>query len=108
MAITKSPHASQRKRSAKAEKKADRDTNEGAVFAYVHALQVELPPWLSCLCETVLLLAMMNSKHWAKTSPYGSLPPNPESLEDLLEQEYIRDAGATIGYLGPRTHWQNR
>lgn len=83
---------------AKAEKKADRDTNEGAVFAYVHATG-RVAAMVELLCETDFVARNDEFQTLGKNIAMQVVAMNPESLDDLLDQEYIRDAGATIGYL---------
>ena len=79
----------------KAEKKSDRDTGQGRVFSYIHATG-KVGVILSLLCETDFV---------AKTDEFNNLgreiclqiaSMNPEKMEDLLKQEYIRDPKLTI------------
>lgn len=83
---------------AKADKKSDRETKEGAIFSYVHsggrvAALVEL------VCETDFVARNAEFQVLGKNIAMQVAAMNPENVDDLLEQEYIRDGGATIGYL---------
>lgn len=83
---------------AKADKKSDRETKEGAIFSYVHsggrvAALVEL------VCETDFVARNAEFQVLGKNIAMQVAAMNPESVDDLLEQEYIRDGGATISYL---------
>lgn len=84
------------KRSAEiAAKKADRETGEGIVEAYIHGggkvgVLVEL------LCETDFVAKTDEFKHLAREIGMQVAAMNPENVEDLLKQEYIRDGSQTI------------
>lgn len=85
-----------RKRSAAiAEKKAERATGEGLVEAYIHAggkvgVLVEL------LCETDFVARTDEFKHLAKELGMQIAAMNPENVDALLKQEYIRDSSQKI------------
>lgn len=85
-----------RKRSAAiAEKKSDRTTGQGVVEAYIHAggkvgVLVEL------LCETDFVARTDEFKHLAREIGMQIAAMNPENVENLLKQEYIRDGSLTI------------
>ncbi len=84
------------KRSAEiAAKKADRETGEGIIEAYIHGggkvgVLVEL------LCETDFVAKTDEFKHLAREIGMQIAAMNPENLEALLKQEYIRDGSQTI------------
>jgi len=88
-----------KKRSAEiAAKKADRETSEGLIEAYIHGggkvgVLVEL------LCETDFVAKTDEYKHLAKEVAMQVAAMNPETVEDLLKQEYIRDSSQTIEQL---------
>ncbi|MEK7127112.1 MAG: translation elongation factor Ts [Patescibacteria group bacterium] len=79
----------------KADKKSDRETHQGKIFSYVHATG-KIGVIASLLCETDFV---------AKTDEFNNLgreiclqitAMQPETVEDLLKQEYIRDGSQTI------------
>lgn len=78
-----------------AEKKADRQTGQGIVDAYIHAggkvgVLVEL------LCETDFVARTDEFKLLAKEIGMQVAAMNPENTDILLKQEYIRDPSLTI------------
>ncbi len=84
------------KRSAEiAAKKADRETSEGLIEAYIHGggkvgVMVEL------LCETDFVAKTDEFKHLSKEIAMQIAAMNPTDVESLLKQEYIRDTSVTI------------
>jgi elongation factor Ts len=85
-----------KKRSAEiAAKKAERETGEGLIEAYIHGggkvgVMVEL------LCETDFVAKTDEFKHLAKEVAMQVAAMNPEDVDSLLKQEYIRDSSQTI------------
>jgi elongation factor Ts len=78
-----------------AAKKADRETGEGLIEAYIHGggkvgVLVEL------LCETDFVAKTDEFKFLAKEVAMQIAAMNPEGVDSLLEQEYIRDSSQTI------------
>lgn len=78
-----------------AAKKADRETSQGLIESYIHGggkvgVLVEL------LCETDFVAKTDEFKHLAKEIAMQVAAMNPESVEDLLKQDYIRDGSKTI------------
>lgn len=78
-----------------AAKKADRSTGEGIIEAYIHqggkvGVLVEL------LCETDFVAKTDEFKQLAREIGMQVAAMNPEDLETLLKQEYIRDGSQTI------------
>jgi elongation factor Ts len=78
-----------------AAKKADRETSEGLIEAYIHGggkvgVLVEL------LCETDFVAKTDEFKHLAKEIAMQVAAMNPKDVETLLQQEYIRDGSLTI------------
>jgi len=82
---------------AKAAKKADRETGEGLVYAYVHGGKIGAMVKVGCETDFV-----------AKTEEFVSLckeiamqvaSMNPQTIDELLNQAYIRDPKQTIGDL---------
>jgi elongation factor Ts len=85
-----------KKRAAEiAAKKADRETSEGLIESYIHGggkvgVLVEL------LCETDFVAKTDEFKHLAKEVAMQVAAMNPEDVETLLKQDYIRDSSQTI------------
>lgn len=82
----------------KAEKKAGRETVEGIIEPYIHqggkvGVLVEL------LCETDFVAKTDEFHQLGREVAMQVAAMNPESVEDLLKQAYIRDGGTTIEQL---------
>jgi len=78
-----------------AAKKADRETGEGLIEAYIHGggkvgVLVEL------LCETDFVAKTDEFKNLAKEVALQVAAMNPADVDSLLKQEYIRDSSQTI------------
>lgn len=80
---------------AKAAKKGDRETGSGLVETYVH-LNGKIGVVLSVLCETDFVARTDEFKNLAHEVAMQIAAMNPESNEELLKQEYIRDGSKTI------------
>jgi elongation factor Ts len=81
-----------------AAKKADRETGQGLVEAYIHGggkvgVLVEL------LCETDFVAKTDEFKQLAKEVAMQVAAMNPKDVEELLKQDYIRDSSLTIEQL---------
>jgi elongation factor Ts len=81
-----------------AAKKAARATGEGLIEAYIHGggkvgVLVEL------LCETDFVAKTEDFKKLAKEVAMQVAAMNPEDIDSLLQQEYIRDNSQTIEQL---------
>jgi len=79
----------------KAASKADRETDQGGLFSYVHhnrktASIVEL------LCETDFVSANDEFKKFGQELAMQVAFTNPKDIKELLKQEYIRDTSKTI------------
>lgn len=83
---------------AKAAKKADRDTGVGSVFSYVHH-NGKVGSLVKLACETDFV---------AKTDEFIKLgneiamqvaSMNPETVDELIKQDYLRDSSKTIEQL---------
>ncbi len=79
----------------KAGKKADRETSQGIIDSYIHGngrvgVMVEL------LCETDFVARTEEFKKLAHEVAMQVAAMNPENVEELLKQEYIRDGSKTI------------
>ena len=80
---------------AKAESRSNREVNSGKVYCYTHgggtsAAMVEVA------CETDFVAKTPEFETLCKEIALQIVSMNPESVEVLLKQEYIRDGGRTI------------
>jgi|SRR5581483_4153747 len=80
----------------KAGKKSDRETNQGIIESYIHqngrvGVMVEL------LCETDFVARTAEFKKLGHEIAMQVAAMNPENVEKLLDQEYIRDGSKKIG-----------
>lgn len=81
-----------------AAKKADRETGQGIIEAYIHGggkvgVLVEL------LCETDFVAKTDEFKQLAKEVAMQVAAMNPEDVDALMKQDYIRDGSLTIEQL---------
>jgi elongation factor Ts len=81
----------------KAEKKSDRETSAGMIESYVHNGRIGV--LLELTCETDFVARTDDFKKLAKEISMQISAMNPENVEELLKQEYIRDASQTIEQL---------
>lgn len=79
---------------AKAAKKADREMKSGLVYTYNHLGRVGV--MLELNCETDFVASNAEFGALAKEIAMQIASMNPESVEALLEQEYIRDSSKKI------------
>jgi elongation factor Ts len=79
----------------KADKKADRATEQGIIESYIHA-GGKVGVLLEILCETDFVARTDEFKHLAKEVAMQVAAMNPKDVESLLKQEYIRDGSQTI------------
>ncbi|CAN5140357.1 translation elongation factor Ts [soil metagenome] len=79
----------------KAEKKSDRETHQGLVEAYIHN-GGKVGALIVLRCETDFVARTDEFKNLAREIGMQAAAMNPESVEALLKQEYIRDASQTI------------
>lgn len=82
----------------RAEKKQDRETTEGYVASYVHS-NGKLAALVELVCETDFVARNDEFRSLGQDIAMQVVSMNPETVDDLLEQEFIKDAGATIGFL---------
>lgn len=82
----------------KAEKKAERATEQGLVDAYIHA-NGKIGVLVELLCETDFVAKTDEFKHLAHEIALQVSAMNPKDVDELLKQEYIRDASKTISDL---------
>lgn len=79
---------------SKAEKKADRETGQGVIEPYVHGDRIGV--LVEVLCETDFVARTDDFKKLSHEIAMQIASMNPESVEDLMKQPYIRDASMTI------------
>lgn len=80
---------------AKADKKADRETKEGYIAAYVHG-NGKVAALVELLCETDFVALNEDFKTVAKEIAMQVAAMAPETSEELLAQETIKRAGVTV------------
>ncbi|MEX0896424.1 MAG: translation elongation factor Ts [Patescibacteria group bacterium] len=80
---------------AKAEKKADRETKEGYIASYVHSTG-KVAALVELQCETDFVARNEEFRTVANEIAMQVAAMKPETVDELLEQENIRDASVTI------------
>lgn len=78
----------------KASKKAEREVKAGIVDVYSHSGRVGV--LVELLCETDFVAKTAEFKNLAHELSLQIASMNPDSVDQLLDQEYIRDPGQTI------------
>lgn len=78
-----------------AEKKADRQTSQGVVEAYIHG-DGKIGVIVALLCETDFVARTDEFKKLAHEVAMQISAMNPKDVKSLLAQEYIRDPKVTI------------
>lgn len=81
----------------KAGEKSDRETGAGVVETYSHGGRVGV--LVEVLCETDFVAKTEDFKTLAHEIALQIASMNPEKVEDLVEQDYIRDPGQKVGDL---------
>jgi elongation factor Ts len=79
----------------KAEKKSERETHQGLVESYIHN-GGKVGSLIVLLCETDFVARTDEFKNLAREIGMQVAAMNPESIEVLLKQEYIRDSSHTM------------
>jgi elongation factor Ts len=79
----------------RAEKKAERETFQGLVEAYVHA-NGKIGVIVTLLCETDFVARTPDFKNLAHEIAMQISAMEPKDVKALLAQEYIRDSSLTI------------
>jgi len=82
----------------RAEKKADRETGVGRVFAYVH-FNGSVGAMVRLSCETDFVAKTDDFAALGKEVAMQVASMNPMSVEELLKQDYLRDTSKTIAEL---------
>lgn len=80
---------------ANAEKKADRETKEGYISSYVHATGKQAS-MVEILCETDFVARNDEFRDMAKGLAMQVVALSPETVEELLAQDYIKDPSLTV------------
>lgn len=86
------------KAAEKAAKKADRETGQGIVETYVHG-GGKIGVMVMLLSETDFVARTDEFKHLAHEIAMQVAAMNPENVEELLKQEFIKDPSKTIGQM---------
>jgi elongation factor Ts len=79
----------------KAEKKADRETVQGLVEAYIHQ-NGKVGALVVILCETDFVARTDDFKHLTHEIAMQVAAMDPKNVASLLKQEYIRDSAVTV------------
>lgn len=77
---------------AKAEKKADRETKEGYIASYVHSTG-KIAALVEIMCETDFVARNPEFQEMARGVAMQVASMNPSTVEELLEQDFIRGEG---------------
>lgn len=83
---------------SRAEKKDDREAKEGYIAAYTHNTG-KIAALVEVACETDFVAANENFRQMVKDIAMQVVAMNPESKEDLLAQDFIKDPEKTIELL---------
>ncbi len=86
----------------RAEKKGDRVTEQGLVESYVHS-NGKIGVLVELLCETDFVARTDEFKALAHEIALQVSAMNPKNVEELLEQDYIRDSSKKISDLVKET-----
>lgn len=79
----------------RAEDKAERTTEAGYVFSYVH-FNGKVGSLVKLACETDFVAKTEDFQNLGKEIAMQVASMKPESVEELLKQDYLRDASKTI------------
>ena len=79
----------------RAEDKAERVTEAGYVFAYVH-FNGKVGALVKLACETDFVAKTEDFQNLGKEIAMQVASMKPESIEELLKQDYLRDSSKTI------------
>lgn len=83
---------------ARAEKTADRETKAGYVASYVHNTG-QVASLVEIVCETDFVAQNDEFRTMAREIAMHITAMNPENVEELLEQEFVRDPSITIAMM---------
>lgn len=79
----------------KAQKRADRETREGAIETYIHS-NGKVGSMVELNCETDFVARTDDFKNLAHEVAMQVAAMNPTDIEELLEQDYIRDTSVKV------------
>ena len=79
----------------RAAEKAERDTSAGYVFSYVH-FNGKVGSLIKIACETDFVAKTEDFQNLGKEIAMQVASMKPESVEELLTQDYLRDPSKTI------------
>lgn len=79
----------------RAEKKQDRETKEGYVASYVH-ITGKIAALVEIMCETDFVARNEEFRAMAQNVAMQVASMSPESVDELLKQEFIKDPSTTI------------
>lgn len=82
----------------RAEKRAERETRAGRVFAYLHHSGT-VGGVITLTCETDFVARTDEFLNLGKEIAMQVASMNPESMDELLKQDYVRTPGKTIADL---------
>jgi len=80
---------------ARAEKKADRETEEGYIASYVHSNN-KVAALVEINCETDFVARNEEFQAMARNVAMQVVSMNPENVAELLKQDFIKDPGQDI------------
>ncbi len=80
---------------AKAEKKSDRETKEGYIASYVHTNN-KVASMVEILCETDFVARNPEFQTMAREVAMQVVSMDPQTVDELLAQEYLRNPSITI------------
>lgn len=80
---------------AKAEKKSDRETKEGYIASYVH-MTGKVAALVEILCETDFVARNDEFQAMARDIAMQVASMNPENVEELLTQDFIKDPSMKV------------
>lgn len=81
----------------RAESKSDREVNAGVVEVYSHAGRVGV--LVEVLCETDFVAKTEDFKNLSHDIALQIASMNPENVEELLKQDYVKDQSVTVDAL---------
>ncbi|MBD3250261.1 MAG: translation elongation factor Ts [Candidatus Pacebacteria bacterium] len=80
---------------ARAEKKADRNVSQGYIASYVHTTG-KIATMVEVLCETDFVAKNEEFQTMARDIAMHISAMNPATVEELLEQDFVKDSDQTI------------
>lgn len=93
--VAKAKEWIEKKGMKRAEDKAERSTEAGYVFSYVH-FNGKVGSLIRLACETDFVAKTEDFQNLGKEIAMQVASMKPESVEDLMKQDYLRDSSKTI------------